>query len=90
MSKDKFTPTQQRIVDLLSDGKPHTRKELHGCLWDELASRSMIKYHLCHIRKVLRPRGEDILCLYLNRTYQYQHVKLIKPKTRRRPSVSNP
>lgn len=59
----RFTPTQQRIMDLLSDGQPHGRTELHGCLRDSLSEVQTIENHISHLRKVLRPRGEDIICV---------------------------
>ena len=71
-----FTPTQQKIVDLLSDGLPHTRKEVHACLWDELSPLSNIKAHITAIRKKIRPLGQDIICEY-NGKIHYRHVRLL-------------
>ena len=75
---DQFTPTQQRIVDLLSDGLPHTKRELFECLVDELGSINNIWPHLTAIRKKLRPRGHDILCEIYNRKCHYRHVVLLR------------
>lgn len=76
-SEHRWTPTQQRMIDLLSDGMPHDRKELHRCLDDELAQLSAIQFHLSMIRRVLRPRGEDILCVLFDRKIHYQHIRLL-------------
>lgn len=57
-----MTRTQQRIYKLLSDWKPHTRKELHGCLPDELSSEKTVSYHVSKIRKHIKPKGQDIVC----------------------------
>ncbi len=74
----KFTPTQQRIIDVLSDGKPHSRKELKGCLPDELAELKTVNVHIAHIRVKLRPIGEDIIC-EMGSMYQlgFRHVRLL-------------
>lgn len=77
MKNNKFTPTQQRMLDTLSDGRPHTRAELHACLADELGSTSNISSHLSEIRKALRPKGQDIVCQYYRRTFMYRWVRLL-------------
>ena len=76
---NRFTPTQRAILNVLADGQPHTREELHACLPDELGAVSNIKRHLSAMRKVLRLRDEDILCQYYNHAYQYRHIKLLTP-----------
>jgi hypothetical protein len=73
----RWTPTQQRIIDLLSDGMPHDRYEIFGCLDDNLSKLSAIWFHMSSIRRVVRPRGEDILCVLFDRKIHYQHVKLL-------------
>ena len=72
-----FTPTQQRILALLSDGKAHRHEEIRQCLPDELGDRHNIAAHLTAIRKVLRPRGEDIACQHIAREHYYIHVRLL-------------
>lgn len=77
MAKGEFTPTEQRILKLLSDGQRHKRKEIHACLFDELSELKTIRYHICMMRKVLRPKGEDIICeMYMGGLY-YRHVRLL-------------
>lgn len=73
----EFSPTQTRMLILLSDGRPHTKEELHGCLWDELSKKSAINYHLLLLRKLLRTRGEDIICEFSRRRRVYRHVRLL-------------
>ena len=51
---------RQKIMEVLSDGFPHPREELHACLWDELAEKTTIQQHISDLRKVLNPKGEDI------------------------------
>jgi len=71
-----FTPTQQRIMDLLSDGKPHCKDELQKCLSDELAGDTAVGFHLTAIRKVLSKRNEGVLCVLVNRKIAYRYVAL--------------
>lgn len=77
MTDNGFTPTQQRILDVLSDGKDHTRKELHSCLPDELSQLSAIQKHVSKIRKVLQPKGFLILCTIHNRRICYRYVRSV-------------
>ena len=66
-----LTPTERRMYDLLSDGKPHSIKELLGCLWDELSGTGSVAVHLCRLRKKLRPKGKDVRAITQGRTYWY-------------------
>lgn len=75
--RPRYTPTQQRMVDVLSDGQPHRREELHACLVDELGAVENIRVHLSALRAKLRPLGEDILCEYRGHQFYYRHVRLI-------------
>lgn len=72
-----FTPTQRAILQVLSDGLPHRREELHACLPDELGPQRNIRAHITAIRKILRPRGEDVVCEYGRFGFGYRHVRLL-------------
>lgn len=61
MRSNGFTPTQQRIMNILRDGLPHHWKEMTACV-DELADRNNLKPHLTALRKIIGPRGLDIVC----------------------------
>lgn len=74
----ELTPTQQRIMNLLSDGLSHTRNEIHMCLSDNLSARSALKFHITAIRKYLEPRGETVLCVVSNGPIAYRYVRIIK------------
>lgn len=74
---DTFTPTQQAMLRVLADGCTHTREELHACLPDELSQPASIHPHLVRLRKILRPKGQDIICQLLNRKVHYRHVRLL-------------
>ncbi len=75
----KLTPVQTRMVEVLSDGLPHTRKELEACLFDELSGRNAMNMQLSRLRKKLRPNGEDILCEWCAKQYMYRRVRLLAP-----------
>ena len=72
---------QQKMLAVLSDGLPHHRSELHACLWDDQGPIGNIKPHLNMIRKVLRPKGEDIVCIFLHRRICYRHIRLLASAT---------
>lgn len=72
-----FTPTEKRILELLSDGRPHKRQEVHACLDDDLASLKSITPHISRIRRKINTQGEEIVCVARERSYYYQHVRLL-------------
>lgn len=71
-----YTPTQQRILAVLADGRRHDREELRLAI-DELCSEQNLKNHLKLLRDRMRPRGEDIVCVIYQRRGWYQHVRLL-------------
>lgn len=76
MASNGFTPTEQRILDVLSDGKSHIRAELLRCL-DDLSIESSVRPHLMRLRAKLRLRGETIVRVWVQRRCEYQHVRLV-------------
>ena len=66
------TPTQRRMLALLADGKPHTRRELHALLEDDLSGRTAVKRQICEARKIARALGGEIVC---ERVTLYRHVR---------------
>jgi LmbE family N-acetylglucosaminyl deacetylase len=73
----KLTPTQRKMLDLLSDGMPHTRESLHACLWDECGPLSNIQMHISALRKIVRQDGEDIVCVIFDQEPHYRHMRMI-------------
>lgn len=71
---------EKKILALLSDGQPHTKEEIHTCLWDECGSVNNVYQHISVLRKKLRPIGQDIVCTTRGNRYrnQYQHVILLR------------
>lgn len=72
-----FSPIQQRMLVVLSDGRPHSREELRQCLADDLAQAASVSYHIALIRRALRPQGQDLICEYDRRRRFYRHVRLL-------------
>lgn len=72
-----WTPTQQKLIDALADGLPKSPEELHAAIGGYGAVKN-IWAHLSAIRKKLRPRGQDIVCVYQKRKLHYLHVGLLR------------
>jgi hypothetical protein len=73
----RITKTQVKMLEVLSDGQPHLLDEIKQCLPDELSSIRAVEPHLAQIRKYLRAKGEDILCVFVTRRRMYRHVRLL-------------
>lgn len=74
----RFTPTEQKILAVLSDGKRHLKDELRVLLSDgELSDDTVMQTHVSNLRKKLNPIGQDIICEYNSRRIFYRHVRLI-------------
>lgn len=57
----QWTPIQTKMLEVLNDGKPHTKEELHACLNDDLAPINNIYPHVSAINAKLRPYEQLIL-----------------------------
>lgn len=78
----EFTPTQKRILRVLSDGMCHTKEELHEkCIADELSAINVLYFHISALRKKLVTRGEDIIYSAGGNSLKrgYRHVRLLHP-----------
>lgn len=78
MASNEYTPTEQRILNLLADGLPHTRIEVFQCLWDDMGNLSNIRFHLSRLRGKLHRLGETIVCEIRNRRICYRHIRLLQ------------
>lgn len=74
---DGFTRTESDIHQLLSDGLPHSYTEIRKCLWDEMATKSVIQMHISNLRKKVQAKGMDILPQFINRVFHYRMVRLL-------------
>jgi hypothetical protein len=72
-----LTKVQNRMMQVLSDGLPHTREELHACLADELGPTDNIRSHISGIRKFLNPKGYDILFVRKQIGFRYILIRLL-------------
>lgn len=75
----RFTPTQREIMNLLSDGKTHTKEELHKLLYDDLGAVSNVFVHITNLRKIIRPAGYIITIQSLRRKPYYVLSQSIAP-----------
>lgn len=76
----RFTPAQQRILQVLSDGRAHCRDELLEKVHDDRKTEvSTLRWHISEIRKVLERRGQGIVCENLGgrRQAYYRWVRFI-------------
>jgi hypothetical protein len=74
----KLSPVQRKMLEVLADGLPHRRAELHACLWDREGAMRNIRTHLSIIRKHLNERGESIICEMHEKHICYRHVRLLR------------
>lgn len=72
-----FTPIQERVIQLLSDGKRHHREEIKLAIHDDKIADSTVRAVVFRLNKRLEPVGEKILCEYSGNRYSYRHVRLI-------------
>lgn len=72
----KFTPTEQRILAVLADGRLHTRQELLAVLEDDQPGDKAVAMHVTRLRKKLLARGEHISNEYYSGWF-YRHVRLL-------------
>lgn len=70
-----LTPTERRMYELLSDGRPHSFKELFGCLDDELSGPCNLRVHVSRLRAKLKLGGEAVCSVSMGRTYWYVIIR---------------
>lgn len=72
---ERYTKTEEAIVELLSDGNPHCAGMMHEMFCGPTRFQA-IATHIVKIRKKL-PAGTDIVCRPIRRKSYYQMVRLI-------------
>lgn len=72
-----FTPTEQRIMDVLKDWKPHTSAQLCAAI-DEMADNHLLNTHLYSIRGKLMLKGLYVASIGRMPTY-FQLCSLSPP-----------
>lgn len=75
-----FTKTEQKIIDLLSDGKGHRPTEICEHLGEGECEvvKSAMMVRVSELNKKLATIGEKIACMSRGKWVYYQHVRLIK------------
>ncbi len=58
-----FTPTERKILELMSDFRPHSKKKLHECLVDDMGAHSNVAFHLTNLNNKLAQLGEEIVSI---------------------------
>lgn len=74
----KFTPTERRILDKLSDMREHTLKELRDCLDNKDAEVNTVYVHLMRIRGKIETQGQSIALIMRDRKRYYIMIELRK------------
>lgn len=64
-----FTPTEQRILNVLSDYRPHTKAELRNVI-DEMADDRLLSMHISNLRDKLAPSARNVMCTGKGGMYQ--------------------
>jgi hypothetical protein len=77
MTDKSLRPVERKLLAVLADGLAHSIAELGECMPTGDGDMATVKVHVCRIRKVLRPRGEDIICEMNSRRIFYRHVVLL-------------
>ena len=78
MTEVRFTPTQQAMLQVLSDGMPHRKEDLYACLPEGYYSdMKAVVNMVSKMRKKLQPLGQDVICEYRYGVYMYRHVRLL-------------
>lgn len=75
--KSLFTPTEQRMLNILNDGFRHSKKELATCLDDELTEAKTILWHLFNLRRKLKPKGLGVLIEKDKGSTYYRQVRFL-------------
>lgn len=73
----EYSPTERRMLAVLADGMPHSRKELHACLLDDMGALSNIQPHIKSLRPKLQRKGQFIVCELYNGSPHYRQVRLL-------------
>ena len=73
-----FSPTQQAIMNVLADGKIHSRNEVMECLDDPEPTYNQLNQALFRLRKKLEPRGKYIDCVIQGTRRYYRFATFVE------------
>lgn len=69
----EWTPIQAKMLNVLSDGKPHTKRELHACLNDDLSPLCNVYAHIKAINDKLKVHEQRVIA----ESNRYRWVRLV-------------
>lgn len=72
-----YTPIEQRIIDLLSDGMPHDRYDVLDCLKDKESNLHALAVAIMRLRPKVRALGQEIVTEHNRGGIAYRHVILL-------------
>lgn len=75
-----MTKTEKKMYDLLSTGQFITKNRLFECLSDSFVEKDTIQFHICNLRKKIRPHGLDVFSKNQDSTMGYILARLINHK----------
>ena len=78
MPRVDLTPVQHKMMQMLSDGRAHSDKELHSCLTDDLAPLKAIRYHLTFVRNYLQEKQQVLITERKNGTLYYYIARVVR------------
>jgi DNA-binding response OmpR family regulator len=62
LKRPELTPTESRLMAVMSDGQLHTLESLKVHLnEEEYSSNETVQRHISNLRTLLRPKGKDIV-----------------------------
>jgi len=73
----EYTRQQAAILGVLKDGATHSRQELLDACLDDMMSVRTLNVAITRVRKLLRPKGQDIVCVLNNKRINYRWVRLL-------------
>lgn len=75
-----LTPTQERMMSVLADGRIHGREELLACFTEDQPAHKgdLLGIHVYNLRRKLRPAGQDVVWEKINGCAGYRHVRLVQ------------
>ena len=78
---ENLTEMEQRIYDLLRDGRIHSKSEVHAVMYPEdvLGSYNSIKMNVSRLRSKLQTQSLDIVFQQAGRTQGYRMIREMEP-----------
>lgn len=80
----KLSAVEQRIFDLLGDGKGHSKQELVALLQDPAADDNMLHCAIYRLRLKLYAIDEDLVAQATGRRIRYRRVRMLHPSPNNR------